>query len=284
LKRYLFAALAALIFCAPAQARTDAWPLHHGTTAARSSRGPRVAELQYLLRNPRPRQNVWGKVKGTLQPGTFTDGIYDLATARAVIAWKYRVGFPSRGQCGSKVDEWRQTKVTPWFIHLVTSGSGRPYCWVAVAAKRIAKAERGATPLALKLASFELGQVGTWGSYRYATYFGLPTWWQWCAIFQNYSRVHVNLGRFPSPDPWSVPYLIGMGQAHVNGDWLSAVAKVGEWVLYYGDISHIGYVIKVDQNGYYWTVEGNYGNHVAEVHHSPYDHLHYFLVDPQVVR
>ena len=267
-----------------AAVRTDAWPLHHGATFKVDSRGPRVATLQYLLRDPRPAQNAFTKVKGTLKPHTFTRGIYDLPTARALIAYKFRIGYPARGQCGAHSSEWRVTKVGPYFFELLRGHRNRPACWVAVAAKRLAAAVAGATPAALKLKAIELTQVGVYeplAYYRYNNYFGLP-FEAWCAIFQGWSMRHITpqLPLLAPTNPWYVPNIINWGRSR---GYLTATAKVGEWVLYYGDISHIGYVISVDpKTGFYWSVEGNYANHVAQVQHSPYDHLHYFLAVPGV--
>jgi hypothetical protein len=279
---------------------TDAWPLHHGTTAAKSSRGPRVAELQYLLRAPRPKANAWTHIAGTLKPcdkgrhGSCTKGIYDLPTAKGVIAWKFRAGYPARGQCGSKVDEWRQTKITSWFIHLVRTGKGRSYCWAAFAAKRIAAAENQETAVAKRLADFEFAQIRS-GRYietgynrgpgvdeleRYFGLLGEP----WCAIEQNYALRHIGQALLPAlpNNPFFVPNIIAAGAAHLRHSSLQSIARPGEWVLYYHDISHIGYVVSVDlehgkPTGYYWTIEGNWNDRLAEVHHSPYDHLHYFF-------
>lgn len=267
----------------PVPVRTDAWNLHHGTTVAKSSRGPRVALLQFLIRNPRPKANVFTRVTGTLKRGTFTKGLYGHSTAAAVVAYKFRIGVPARGQCGAKSSEWRATQVGPYFISILR-GRKRPACWVAVAARRLAAAKAGATPEALKLKNIELSQVGVYepeAFARYNGYFHLPAE-AWCAIFQNWSRVHIGLPVLGAQNPWYVPSIIAWGQAH---GYLIARAEVGEFVLYYGDISHIGYVIKVDpKTGYYWTVEGNWASHVAEVQHSPYDHLHYFLAIPGLVR
>ena len=268
---------------AAAHTRTDAWNLHHSTTVAKSSRGPRVAELQYLLRDPRPPQNVFTKVKGTLKPRTFTVGLDDHPTAAATVAYKFRIGYPARGQCGKRTNTWRSTQVGPYFIGLLRGAKQRPACWVAVAAKRIAAAVPGATPLALHLKSLELSQVGVsepLAYYRYNYYFHLAYGLPWCAIFQNYALEHVGHSRLGASNPFYVPSIIDWGRAH---GYLSARAKVGEFVLYYGDISHTGYVIAVDpKTGFYWTVEGNWANRVAQVNHSPYDHLHYFLAVPGI--
>jgi hypothetical protein len=262
--------------------RTDAWPLHHGTTLRTSSRGPRVAALQYLIRAPRPKQNVFTRVKGTLKRGTYTSGLYSKSTALAVVKYKYRLGYPAKGQCRGAAPKnmvWDNATVGPYFIALLRGHRNRPACWVALAAKRAKLVRLGATPIALRLKSFELGQAGTYSGWRYLSYFGLP-YEPWCAIFQGYSMRHVGLALFGAQNPWYVPSIIDWGRYH---GFLTAEARIGEWVLYYGDISHIGYVIGVDaRTGGYETVEGNYAGAVRVVQHSRWDHLHFFLRLPWV--
>jgi hypothetical protein len=266
---------------APVKRRTDAWPLHHGQSAATSSRGVRVATLQYLLRDPRPKENVYDKVKGTLKPRTFTRGIFDAPTAKAVVAYKYRLGYPARGQCSSSRNQWDRAEVTPFFFSLLEGKLERPTCWVAVAAVRLKSLEAGATDNALKLKAVELSQLGVYGGYRYTSYFNLPSYLAWCAIFQNWGLVHAGLptlAAFGAANPWYVPSIIQMGHDH---GWLNAKAKVGAFVAFYGDISHIGYVVKVLASGYV-SIEGNWGGRVAEVYHPWNDHLRYFVWVPKL--
>lgn len=272
----------------PTAKRTDAYPLHHTTTIKTSSRGPRVAELQWLIRNPRPKQNPWTKIKGTLNPHSYTKGIYDHPTAAAAVQWKYRVGYPARGQCGSKSDEWRQTKVTAWFMHLLNTGKGRPACWVAVASKRVQTAEGGFTTLGLKIKAVELSQLGVAESPPGSNYGPQIARYQsvtgayreaWCASFEQWSFLHGGYGTFANRSAY-VPYIIGWANAR---GYLNAKAKPGALVAYYGNESHIGLVARVTAAGFV-DISGNYDNRVAEVFHRWGQSLQYFIWLPHVVR
>lgn len=279
-----------LLLSRPAYAATDDWPLHFSSTPKHTSRGPRVALTQFLIRDPRPKQNAFSGIKGTLKQGAYTPGYYGAVTARAVVAYKFRMGIPAHGQCQNRQVRlhgiyWDNAAVGPLFIALLRGKTPRPACWVAVAAKRLARAESGATKVALTLKAYELylirrGINESYGSNqgpflnimeRYFGFRGQP----WCAILQDYALIHVGLPKLPGINPFFVPEIINWGRRNLKFD---ATARVGEWVLYYGDISHIGYVIRVNpKTGFYWTYEGNWNSRAAEVYHSPYDHLHYFL-------
>lgn len=285
MKRFLLAAAAALLLCGPAQAAT---PNHRlgVPTLHPYSRGKDVAALQWLLSGHKP--YALTKVKPTLKG--YDRGISGSPKSRtwqAVRAMKFRLGYPGRGQCTAKNirprgAHWYENTVGPYFFALLLGHKQRPACWVALSAKRIAAAEAGASPMALKLKAFELTKVGIAepnAYYIFNAYFHLPAE-AWCAIFQGYSMVHVGLSLLAPTNPWYVPNIITWGRYH---GYLRATAKVGEMVLYYGDISHIGYVINVwPKTGVYETVEGNWNNRVAVVVHSPSDHLHYFLHVPGV--
>lgn len=270
--------------------RTDAWPLHYSKVAKQTSRGPRVALVQFLIRDPRPKANAYAGVKGTLKKGSYTPGFYGQPTAKAVVAYKFRIGVPARGQCQNKNVRirgvyWDNATVGPFFVNLIRGKTARPACWVAIAAKRLARAEAGATKAALTLKAYELYLIHRGVTENYGPnqgsflnviegYFGFRGQ-PWCAIFQDYALRHTGLPILPGSNPFYVPAIIDWGRQNLK---LVATARVGEWVLYYGDISHIGYVIGVDpKTGYYRTYEGNWNSRAGEVYHSPYDHLHYFL-------
>jgi len=278
---------------------TDAWPLHHGKTFKLSSRGPRVAMLQFLIRNPRPKANVFKAITGTLKPHTFTKGIYDRPTALAVIKYKFAIGVPGKGQCttgpekmrGPSGIRWDNAAVGPYFIQILEGKKNRAPCWIALAAKRRAEVASGVTPLAAKLVAFEKSQLGVAEPYAYTKYngyFHLPIE-AWCAIFANYSLVHIGLPRLGAYNPWYVPSIIDWGRhggsGVYRGSYLTGVAKVGEFALYYGDISHIGLVVSVSKDGSYRTIDGNWGNRVAGPNYRGHSYpLHYFLALSPLLR
>lgn len=266
------ALLSLLVFAAPASAKAprcnESWYLHPGTVTTRGSCGQRVKDLQWLLAGHKP--NAYTKIKPTFKGDP--NGAYGARTKAAVLAYKWRFGYPARLA--------KSPLVGPYFFSLLENQQKRPVLWVALAARRLKTAEAGATPSALKLKRYELTQVGFHEGSRqvnsYFDYFHLPRNLQWCAIFQGYSMRHVGLLLFQNANPWYVPSIIEWGRGH---GWLFAKAKVGSFVLYYGDISHIGYVVAVDLFGYS-TVEGNWNNQVGHVHHTWTDHLRYFLRIP----
>ena len=285
LRPALIAVLAALLLAGPAFSGT---PNHRlGIPNLRpGARGADVAALQWLLSGHKP--YALSKVKPTLK--AYDKGVSggpQSRTWKAVRAMKFRLGYPGRGQCTSKTIvpsgvHWDANVVGPYFFALLLGHKQRPACWVALSAKRITAAEAGATPKALQLKSFELTKVGIAEPQSYSifnAYFHLPAE-AWCAIFQGYSMAHVKLPLLAPSNPWYVPNIITWGRYH---GYLRAAAKVGEMVLYYGDISHIGYVIAINATtGGYTTVEGNWNNRVAVVTHPAFDHLHYFLAVPGV--
>jgi len=248
------------------------------------SRGPDVAALQWLLSGHKP--YAFTSIKPYLT--TYDKGVSggaDSRTWKAVRAMKFRLGYPGKNQCTAKTIvpagvHWFSNTVGPYFFSLLLGHKQRPACWVALSAKRIQQALEGASPKAIELKKYELTKVGIAEPQAYSifnAYFHLPPE-AWCAIFQGYSMVHVNLPLLAAQNPWYVPDIITWGR--YNGK-LRAAAKIGEMVLYYGDISHIGYVINTDpKTGGYTTVEGNWNNRVAVVQHPAFDHLHYFLAVP----
>lgn len=302
--RWIFVSLvlAAVVLTASVSAhgatapRTDAWPLHHGLTVQKSSRGPRVAALQYLIRIPRPAQNHFTKVVGTLKRGSFTRGIYDKPTLLAVEAYKFRIGVPAKGQCNSKVNLWRTGKVTPYFMDLLRGKRNRPFCWVAIAQHRIEAVASGQpTAGALRLKQYEIARLGVHetcgGSCNrgptvdvYQRFFGLIGQ-AWCAIFQNYGLIQVGLPKIGAPNPFYVPSIAVWAQ-HLG--YLNAKARVGSFVIYLKDnwltdSYHIGYVTKVTATGYS-SIEGNYGDAVRQRYTNFGDRYRLFVYLPYLIR
>lgn len=266
----------------------DTLPLHLGSC------GPKVAELQYLLRNPRPKQNVFAKVKGTFkgQP----NGLYGKGTAAALTAYRYRIGVPGAGQCGSKTALFKQAQVTGYFFNLLRGRANRKLCWVALAQVRLQLVEAGATAIALKIKAYEFSQLGvreTCGGScnrgptvdKYQRYFGLLGQ-PWCAIFQAYSWTQAGAPLF-APPPYNRFFVPSIGQWALRNGYLNAKAKVGSLVAFLSgpnvlDGTHIGYVVKLVGGSGYMTVEGNSSDAVREVYHPWNDRLRVFIDVPTV--
>ncbi len=293
LKRFFFsclvalAAMSALILSTPAQPRNSTYPLHAG------SRGQQVRDLQWLLAGHRP--NVFTKVKPTFNAKP--NGLYGARTKSAVKAYKYRIGYPAKGQCGAKSSQVTDTAAS-YFVQILKGHAQRPICWVAVAQQRVKLVEPGVSANALAIKQLELqqlgvreqpngsnrgpcisitcrlGNLGLFGPYQGSTgQYGAA----WCASFQQWA-VHARTGWYFADRSAGVYYIEGW--AHQHG-FLSAKAKVGSLVAFLDDGGHIGYVIKVMASGYV-TVEGNEGNAVKQVYHPWNDRLRVFINLPGV--
>lgn len=248
--------------------------------------------LKYLLRDPNPPQNAFKKVKGTYDRKHGMGGWWNPELTTAVIAYKYRIGYPARGQCKSTLN-WRSPEVGPYFIALLRGKKNRPYCWVALAQHRLKLAAAAEpTPGSLRLTAWEFSQVGVYEtSYnagpvvdRYQRYFGFYRQ-PWCAIFQNYGLLHVGLPRIGAPNPFYVPSVAVWAQHY---GYLNAKARRGSFVIYLKDnylvdSYHIGYVVRVTASGY-WSIEGNYANGVRE-RYTPFgNRLRMFVYLPYLVK
>jgi hypothetical protein len=130
-----------------AAARHDALPLHAGSS------GPLVAKAQYLIRDPRPRQNPFKLIRGTFphQP----NGYFGARTKSAVVKYKWRFGFPTKHQCGAPVNLVIPT-VGQHFFDLLDRRATRPACWVQLAASRLKAIVPGPSALAIRAKSYEL--------------------------------------------------------------------------------------------------------------------------------
>jgi len=271
-------ALAALaVVLAPSGAhaavRHDTFPLHAG------SNGQRVQDLQWLLGGHRP--YVFTQVKPTFK--FKPNGAYGARTKSAVIAMKYRVGYPKLGQCGSKTTLLRDT-TTRYFFAILEGKALRPRCWVALAAQRVKGLVRvGATDTALKIQALEVLQLGVqevpdgsnrgprisftangFGPYQGSTgAYGAA----WCASFAQWALKSVTGHTMPAPLPAYVPSIAAWAQAH---NYLAAKPKVGAFVIFLSpdlqlvNAFHIGYIVRVTASGVQ-TVEGNYADGVHEV-------------------
>lgn len=265
MKKVLVAVLAALILCGPAWARRhDNYPLHPG------SAGPRVAALQWLLGGHRP--NVFTKVKGTYKGKP--SGYFGANTSKAVYAYKYRIGYPTRYLTAK-----RKYQAGNYFIELLLGKRHRTKEMVALAARRVSGlVEPGVSPMALKLRLLAVSQLGVtespWGcncgphiSYsvnRYPAYEAstgayyaawCASWIQWLLWQSGYGRIADNSA--------GVLYIENWAQRH---GYLSAKPHVGSLVAYLDDGGHIGMVMKVTASGYS-EASGNSDNRVQETWH-----------------
>jgi hypothetical protein len=134
----LFAALLAFValgLTAPtagAAKCNDRWELHPGSC------GQRVDDLQWLLAGHRP--NVFTEVKPTFKHPP--NGAYGARTKSAVTAYKYRIGYPRKGQCGAKAD-LVNPNVGPQFFAILRGQQKRPPCWVALVSGRLKAIQAG---------------------------------------------------------------------------------------------------------------------------------------------
>ncbi len=133
-KPALTASLAVLIALAvftPGQAVAarcnDRLPLRAGSC------GQKVSDLQWLLAGKRP--NVFREIKPTFKHPP--NGAFGARTTSALNAYRFRLGYPSKDQCGAKTNEWASTRVTGYLFNLLEGRARRPACWVALAASRL---------------------------------------------------------------------------------------------------------------------------------------------------
>ena len=94
--------------------------------------GQRVKDLQWLLAGHRP--NVFTEVKPTFKGEP--NGAYGARTKSAVTQYKYRIGYPRKGQCGAKTD-LVNPNVGPQFFAILIGQQKRPACWVALVSGRL---------------------------------------------------------------------------------------------------------------------------------------------------
>jgi hypothetical protein len=279
--------------------RNDRLPLHAG------SGGPLVAKAQYLIRAPRPRQNPFTQIKGTFhhQP----NGLFGARTKSAVVAYKYRFGFPHKGQCGAPVDLVIPT-VGQHFFDLLNRHATRPACWVQLAASRLKAVIPGPSAIAIRAKFYELDLLNAGvheipnGSNRgpaishSATLkgHGFPAIQSatgaygaaWCVSTQQAVFKAIGYGTFADGTA-GVYYAVDYAAAR---NWLSAKAKVGELVAFitydrYGHrvsgTGHMGFVSKVEASSFTY-IAGNDNNAVSE-HTIPYGSRPYaFIALPNV--
>lgn len=282
-------AVAALVLPpAGAAGRHDAYPLRQG------SAGPRVAAVKYLLRVPRPRQNVFAQVHGTYQRRFGMGGYFNQQLAAAVIAYKWRLGYPRK---------WVKPVVGRYFLDLLRGRRKRPPDWVRVAAQRLS-AIQAAQPTAAAVRWKTLLQ--SWltrpvyeipdGSNRGACIsYGCAVAGRtvdiqrstgayaaaWCVSTQEEADLLVT-GHTFADGTAGVYYAVDYANQH---GWLSAKAKVGSLVAFIDydrngrripGTGHMGFVVKVMAAAFTY-IAGNDANRVNE-HTIPYGSRPYVFI------
>jgi hypothetical protein len=265
----------------------QSFPLHAKTTHSKASCGENVAALQWLLHGGKPFALKQAKPTFKGEP----NGSYGAITKHAVLAMKFRVGYPAKGQCKAKTSLLTDT-TTRYFFFILENKAKRPLCWVGLAAARVKGAIReGQSDAATKIKAFELSQLGVhespyasnrgpcisytcslgghlFGPYQGSTgAYGLA----WCASFGDYAMKRIVGHGFGSSNDAYVPTIALYARDH---GWLAAKPKAGSFVVFLsasytlGSAYHIGFVVKVTASGVQ-TIEGNagdaYGGGVHEV-------------------
>jgi hypothetical protein len=245
------------------------------------SHGQRVKDLQWLLGNHSP--NVFRATK--VKP-TFTgkpNGLLGERTGKAVIAYKWQLGYPTR--------MLKQPVAGPYFFELLTGKAQRPIAWVARASKRYSDPETQPTELALRIRTLELSQLGVselpLGSNR-----GYPKPYEyqrvtgaiglaWCVSFQQWAFKSSGAGTFAYS---TAAVYTAVDWAHGRG-LLRSRPKIGALVAFvdydrYGHripgTGHMGYVVRVTVSGFV-SVEGNSSNRVLERYHQNNERPHVFI-------
>jgi hypothetical protein len=253
------------------------FPLHAGSC------GQHVADLQWILGGHRP--YVFRQVKPTFKGKP--NGSYGARTKHDVLAMKYRVGYPAKGQCGAKTTLLRDT-TSRYFFFILEGKAKRPTCWVGLAAERVKGAVRtGPTRTALAIQKLEVAQLGvaeqpgdgryntnrgpriSYSSAGYGPYQGSTGAYDeaWCASFAEWALIRVTGHGFGSTNDAYVPTIAEYAQAR---NLLAAKPRVGSFVIFLSsnlqlvNAFHIGYVVRVTATGVQ-TIEGNEGNAVREV-------------------
>lgn len=276
---FVFAVLAvAAAFAAPAQAASRTF--HVGDASAL------VCGSKWEISGPHGhRPNIF-TVRGTytrpLRPKCNYAG---KAWGRAIVAYKYRLGYPTK---------LLKPVAGQYFFKLLRGPRDqRPLLWIALAQRRAKAIKPGPTKLALKIVAWERLQIGTHetcggycnrgslkgpGGYsvdaleRMAGLLGQ----QWCGILQ-WDAFKLN-GVIFAPPPYNPFYVPSIGQWALNHGYalykgkrvykatITGTARVGSLVSFLKgpsalDGHHVGIVSSINRHGYY-TIEGNSGDAV----------------------
>lgn len=285
--------IAALIAAFPVPAtraaiRHDAYPLRVG------SAGPNCSYVKFLLRDPRPKANVFRQIRGTYARKNGMGGYCNAALGKALEAYKWRLGYPRK---------WVKSVAGRYFVALLRGRTKRPPDWVRVAAERL-KAIEAAQPTKVAVRWKTLLQAwldhgvyeqpdssnrGPCISYL-CTVAGRSFAIQsstgayaaaWCVSTQQEAAALIGYGHF-ADDTAGVYYAVDYANAR---GWLSAKAKVGSLVAFitynrYGQrvagTGHMGFVVKVMSNAFTY-IAGNDANRVNE-HTIPFGSRPYVFI------
>jgi hypothetical protein len=276
LKRALLCAAVAALLIVPA-----ANAAYRPGQAARA-----VCGVKWMISGPHGHKpNVFTKVHGTYgRPLRPFCNYYGPTLARAVRAYKFRLGYPMR---------YVRPVIGPYFLDLLQGRRQRPLRWVALAQRRATPVVSGPTLRALRIKALELSQLGvhevpdgsnrgpriSYGSGGFGPYQGATGAYgaAWCASFQVWA---VHAAGYGWVGDRSAGVLYIEGWAHARG-YIQATAKVGDLVAYLDDGGHIGYVVKVTASGYV-EVSGNTGNAVRETWHPWNFRLRVFIALPGI--
>lgn len=269
--------------------RHDAYPLRPG------SAGPRVAELKFLLRDPRPRANVFREVKGTYDPKFGAGGYWNPAGPLSgdVYAYKWRLGYPKKWNVAGHPVAGR------YFFELLTGHKKRPAKWIALAGSRLADVA-ASTPSTLAVKwktllqswldrpvveipdasnrgpciSYSCVIAGRTISIQKATgAYGAA----WCVSTQQEAAVILTGHTFA--DGTAGVFYAASWAARRN--LLHAKPKVGAIVTFMDGQGHMGFVVKVTAAGFV-SIEGNSHNRVSEWFHTFHDRRPAFIYLPGV--
>jgi hypothetical protein len=240
--------------------------------------------LQWLLGGHKP--NVFTEIKPTFKWAP--NGSYGARTKAAVTAYKYRLGYPRKGQCGARTDLVNDT-VGPQFFAILEGKLKRPPCWIALVSGRLkAIAAEQPTTVAAAVKTLEQGWLGITESpvgsnggpciSSSCIWRGLPLialqsstgayHAAWCVSTQQTAFQLVGYGHFANGTA-SVYYAVDFYAAR---NLLFAKPKVGALVAFIDYDSrgnripgtgHMGFVVKVEANSFSY-IAGNDSNGVRE--------------------
>jgi len=242
------------------------------------SRGRAVKDAQWLLGGHKPSVYPFAPYRGR------PTGEFGARTARAVLAIKWRLGYPLPAA---------KRPVFGRDLYLFLTGKkARPLAWLGRAAQRIhhlqprspahaASCDRRVVAVARRELALHVHEVpdGSNDSPRIRLYqavtgaFRLP----WCASFIQYVYRTAGIGTIANASA-GVFYIVDW--AHARG-WLRARPSIGAAVAYLSALGHIGIVERVTSTGFY-TIEGNNGNAVREDWH-PLGYLRTVFIDPPCI-
>lgn len=273
---------AALLASASGATRHDRYPLRVG------SAGANVCQAKYLLRDPRPKQNVFTKIKGTYKGAQCardkSAGYFGKAFGKSVVQYKYRLGYPKA---------FVKPVVGRYFIALLRGKKHRPATWIALAATRLKATEPGVSPMAQKIRTILQSQLGTY-EYPYGSNRGpkisfpvssLPSYQSttgaygaaWCVSFTQWVFKQAGYGYFADR---TAGVFYAVGWANRRG-YLHARPKVGSIVAFMEGQGHMGTVVKITASGFV-SIEGNASNRVLERYHWLGDRRPVFIYLPGV--